>query len=67
MRLILLLIISVFASENKETKQNSEPNSLENSAQNEILVKIEEDEYAKVKKVTKSMTVCVALGHSDSF
>ena len=48
MRLLFLLIISVFASENEETNENDEPNSLGNSAQNKILVKIEEDEYTKV-------------------
>ena len=48
MRLLFLLIISVFASENKKTKENSDPNNLENAVQNEILVKIEEDEYTKV-------------------
>ena len=50
MRLLFLLIISVFASENEKTVEKSElnVNSSKNSKQNEILVKIEEDECTKV-------------------
>merc|ERR1712098_515689 len=47
MQLFLLLIISVFASEDSEPTQNSAPFITENIAQNAIVVKIEEDEYIK--------------------
>ena len=54
-KVFVLLILTVFASETNENEENDrkygEKNG--NSAENSIIVKIEEDEYAKVN-VTKT-------------
>jgi hypothetical protein len=50
MQILLLLIVSVFASKEKEhIAGNSELNVLEEGSQNQILVKIEEDRSVKKK------------------
>jgi len=49
LQLLFLLIAFVFSSKNKKKPDNSKPNNLENSAQNEILMKAEEEKYTNRK------------------